>query len=251
MTETPDGVSAPRRTFRDRLLELAEQVVPPAAGAALPVAAGAATAGKAAVTAVAVSLGWQLVQAIFAPRYRERVESWMDEVADALGDLADRIDDLSPEALNENPAFITALAHATQIAGRTHQAEKLALLRDAVLNAAARTEPDEDLQLVFLQAVDQFTPWHVRVLDLFQDPKARGFNSETWTAGSRAHVLEAAFPEIRAHPDFVRLLVRDLYTRGFLSVDSLGGQVSGSGMVQKLTTPLGDRFLRFVSAPPC
>lgn len=241
-----DKLIPPRRDFRERLLELSEQVLPPAVGAALPIAAGAGTPGKAAVTAVGVSLGWQLIQGVFTPRYRERVESWIGEVAEALATLSEKVDRLSPEALRDDPAFTTALAHAIQMAGRTHQDEKRALLRDAVLNVAMRTEPDEDLQLVFLQAVDEFTPWHVKILDLFRDPTAKGMSSNHWLMGSRIQVVHAMFPELSSRDEFVRLVVRDLHARGLLSAESLSGQVSGSGMVQKLTTPFGDRFLSFI-----
>ena len=44
--------------------------------------------------------------------------------------------------------FVSAIQHATQIAVRTHQAEKLEALRNAVLNVAAGTAPGDDLQMI-------------------------------------------------------------------------------------------------------
>jgi hypothetical protein len=56
--------------------------------------------------------------------------------------------------------------------------------------------------------------------------------------------------DLKQRPEFARLIVRDLHARGFLSIDNLGGTMSGRGIVEKRTTALGDRFLDFVMTDP-
>jgi hypothetical protein len=75
---------------------------------------------------------------------------------------------LTPQ-LGDNPAFITTVMHATQVALRTHQQEKLDALRNAVMNAATGNTPEEDLQSLFLTFIEEFTPTHLRILNLIRD----------------------------------------------------------------------------------
>ena len=56
----------------------------------------------------------------------------------------DKVDDLTPERLTENVAFLDAVAFATTAAVTTGRQEKLDALRSAVLNAAA-FDPTSDI----------------------------------------------------------------------------------------------------------
>ena len=51
---------------------------------------------------------------------------------------------------------MSVVLQATQAALRTHQAEKLEALRNAVLNVAAGKGPSDDMQMVFLSFIDSF-----------------------------------------------------------------------------------------------
>jgi hypothetical protein len=59
------------------------------------------------------------------------------------------------------------------VAIRNHHKEKLKALRNAVLNSISPNLPEEDLQLMFLNWVDELTTWHLRILQFFDSP-------ETW-----------------------------------------------------------------------
>ena len=61
---------------------------------------------------------------------------------------------------------------ASQAAIRNHQSEKREALRNAVLNAALPNAPEESIQQLFINQVDTFTVWHIRLLDLFKEPPA-------------------------------------------------------------------------------
>lgn len=157
------------------------------------------------------------------------------------------------EALAGNESFISTVFHATQVAVRTHQKEKLEALRNAVLNAARPGAPDDDLQLMFLDFMDTFTPWHLRVLAFFDDPKAwlekHSIRYQHYRAGTISTVLELAFPELTDRRDFYDQLARDLFAKGLLKMEGIHTAISPRNMVASRTTELGKSFLRFISIP--
>ena len=109
---------------------------------------------------------------VLAPPLDRRRQEWMESVAAAVNQLHDRIDGLSVDRLAENESFTTALLHASQAAVRTHDQEKRSALRNAVLNAALPSAPDDELQIIFLNYVDELTPTHLRILRVLDDPEA-------------------------------------------------------------------------------
>jgi hypothetical protein len=130
------------------------------------------TVTKAVVAAVPVvgSSAVELLGALIRPPVAKRLEAWCEGITQRLAAL-EKQSALDPASLPANGEFISTVQHATQIAMRTHQEEKLEALRNAVLNVAAGTAPGADLQLMFMTFVDAFTPWHLRVLKFFQKPE--------------------------------------------------------------------------------
>lgn len=204
---------------------------------AIPVAGGAAS---------------ELFSMLITPPLERRRREWMEEVGKGLGRLEQELG-VKLEDLRENPAFIDTAMHASQAAMRNSQREKREALRNAVLHSALPQAPEQALQILFLDLVDAFTEWHLRMLKLFQDPVAwfernhtRGPNVGM---GALAHILTAAFPELGDRRWFYDQLWRDLYTRGLVNTDSLHVMMSGHGLVQPRTTDPGDQFLAFITAP--
>lgn len=209
---------------------------------------------KAAISAIPTVGGpaAELFASLVTPPLERRLQAWMSEVAEGLRELEGQRK-VSFEDLQKDEAFIDTLLHASQAAMRTHQQEKRAALRNAVLNSALPNPPDESLRLVFLSLVDQFTVWHLRLLKLFQDPEgwARKHNHDYGSiyAGGLSLILESAYPELRGRRDFYDQLWRDLYLRGLVNTDTLHGMTTVSGLMAKRTTDLGDRFLAFIEEP--
>ncbi|HET7057475.1 MAG TPA: hypothetical protein VFI05_02010, partial [Nitrospiraceae bacterium] len=112
-----------------------------------------------------------------------------------------RVEGLTTEKLAANETFVTVAMQASQMAIRNHQKEKLRALRNAVLNSALPNPPQEDEQMIFLRLVDQLTPWHLRVLRLFNDPvewmKENGITYPGWGMGGVSTVIEHCFPDLR------------------------------------------------------
>jgi hypothetical protein len=229
MDTTPPGKSTGR--------EIVERVVEAGLGS-IPVA-GAALA----VTFV-TALSWRLEQ---------RREKWFTELAEAVEELGERVDLFDFETLAENDLFVDAVMTATRTIEHTHQEEKIRALRHAVLNWVAPEAPDADTQAIFFNFVDRFTPSHLRLVTLWDDPPA-WFNSHGLTPpeagfiGTRTATVDAGLPEMRGRKDFYLLVASELGSAGMLTAN-LSGSVSPSALLDRLTTDFGRQFVRFISPP--
>jgi hypothetical protein len=181
-----------------------------------------------------------------------RMQSWLENLADDVAELQTREGGLDFDTLAEDDRFIDAVVSATRAAQATHDEDKLTALRNGVLNTLGPHAPTDDEQLRFFRFVEQFSPVHLRVLNFLHDPGAFfdkvGITRPEYGMGSRGRLLEDAMPELRGQHDWYDLLFSDLSTAG-LTNGSLQGMQSGASLWQPATSPLGDRFLTFVSEP--
>lgn len=209
---------------------------------------------KAAISAAPVvgGPGAELFALILRPPLQRRQDEWMNEVAEGLRELETKTDGFSIENLKDNERFVSTVMNASQAAIRDHRREKREALRNAVLNVARGSNLTEDGEAIFLFLIDHYTPWHLRILRLFQDPlglaKQKGITPDKYYAGSRSHLLEDYYPEMRGQQQFYGIVVADLRANGMLGAD-LGGMVTSNGMFQKITTEWADRFLAFIGSP--
>jgi hypothetical protein len=199
---------------------------------------GMAVAKAGSVAFPFLGAGVVLVDLVTAPLRGKRMNDWCEELRLCLNKLSAEVEGLTPEALATSDSFISALAQATQAALKTHHAEKLEALRNAVLNVAAGTAPPDDLQLIFLSLVDSFTPTHLQALAYFN---------------SRDPSLILRFRE--GQPEISDLAVRDLRDHTLLRdtrpyVAQPRELPPGSLMAQGFQiTNLGRQFLDFITAP--
>jgi hypothetical protein len=175
-----------------------------------------------------------LFETVFSAPLEKRKEKWMQELAEAITQLQQIVGDLTPESLAENEAFITMAIQASGIAMRSHQQIKLDALRNAVINLALPTSIDEDEQMAFIHLVDQFTPSHLRLLALLNNPHKwmtqnggpafRDSFSSVWA------VIAHCMPGLIDREDTVPNLVRDLQTGGIIQPRlSVRAEIEGSG----------------------
>lgn len=194
----------------------------------------------------------EIFGAIINPPLSKRREKWIESIVDELVEMQEKVEGFSIESLSQNDVFITTVTHATQIAIRNHQKEKLEALKNIVLNVASGNSPNEDIQLMFLDYIDALTSWHLRFLQLFQDPrtyviKEKGSYSEI-AMGGVSSLFRLVFPEIANNRTFYEQITRDLYNRGLINIDHsvLHTTMTGHGIVEKRTTEIGDQFLTFI-----
>ena len=106
---------------------------------------------------------------------------------------------------------------------------------------------------MFLEFVDTLTPWHLRVLKFLDHPKEwgqkHGIVYPDWSRGGANAALEHAFPELQEKRQLYDIFIKDLYSRGLLSTDSLHTMVTGKGILASRTTKIGKQFIAFITSP--
>ena len=194
----------------------------------------------------------EIFNALITPSMERRKTEWMIQVSGAINELYEK-GVVTEKDLQENEKFFTTLVHASGVAIKNHQGEKREALRNAVINSVLPDAPDDTMQQLFLNVIDSCTSWHLALLQLFHDPvewaKIRSHKFPDLVMGGLSHIIESAFPPLRGQQELYRLIWQELYRDGFVSSDSVAGTMSGSGLMAKRTTALGDRFLAFISAP--
>lgn len=211
-----------------------------------------AKAGIASIPGVGAAAS-ELFTVILAPPLEKRRVEWMNNVAERLKELEES-GELNLKDLQNNETFITTMMQASQAAVRNHQSEKREALRNAVLNAALPRVPEESLQQQFINHVDTFTVWHIRLLDLFKDPLAWFKRERQELAGAPSvgileHIITDAWPELTDRKDFLNVVVQELETKGFLKSSGLRTSMSPRSVHDKRTTRMEDSFLEFITAP--
>ena len=206
------------------------------------------SAAKAALSLVPVA-SEIFAMAVSAPLERRR-RKWEEEVSESIADLSQKIG-CPIDQLAENEIFVDCVAKATLIAIRNHNEEKREALRNAVFNSGVPDSPDHALQQIFLDLIDYFTEWHLRLINLFQNPKAAleaaGFDRRNHMTGSMIMAIETVYPELQGKKAFCDILWRDIHARGLTDTPSLGGMITVDGMFAKRTTDIGDRFVAFIT----
>jgi hypothetical protein len=183
--------------------------------------------------------GAEIFTMLIASPIEKRRDEFLQDLAWVVRETAARVDDLQPEKLAEQEAFVSAVLYAARIAMSTHQREKLDVLRNAVLNVALAKTSEEEKQIVFLKLIEIFSATHFEILRLFSAP--------------------AAFPatrrsELRERRSLTDPMVIDLNDRGLL-VDPRPYVARTRESSDSLTqggwtlSPLGNEFLMFIAVP--
>ncbi|EJL83745.1 hypothetical protein PMI15_02542 [Polaromonas sp. CF318] len=193
-----------------------------------------------------------LLETLFAPPIERRREKWFKQLAEVVSQLEQRVEGLSAENLSQNELFITIAIQATTIALRNHQDEKISALRGAILHAGLPDGPDEQLQLMFLQFVDELTPLHIAMLAILNGPvrwmEQHQMQYPGWGMGSVSAVVEHCLPVVRGRREVYEQIVRDLQARGLIHQGQfLNVNMTGNGMVESRTTEIGKAFIAYVS----
>ena len=214
----------------------------------------------------------ELFEYFVTPPLEKRRQEWMREIGEALREL-ERNKGVSLEQLQSNDKFVDALLHASQLIARNSQIEKRNALKNAVLNAALLQAPEESLLQMFLEWIDIFTVWHLKILSFMDNPDQwiklssnqpgkvdmddlkkqwldEGGNQYTgpMNRGSFIFFIEAVYPELKERKSFYPQIVRDLYVHGLISVEDLSS-IEWDGILTKRSTELGVQFLGFIRNP--
>ena len=182
----------------------------------------------------------EIFQAFFASPIDKRKQAWMESVAETLKEVEANAVDLN--TLKDNEEFMSIVMYASQIAIRNHKQAKLDALKNVVKNTANGIDVEENLKVLFLNLVDNFTELHLQILGIFSSPAAEC----GYVGGSLSQRIESSIPEIKGKRDVCDLVWRDLFAAGLVSTDNLHVIMSTNGVSEKRTTVLGDKFLMLI-----
>ncbi len=226
---------------------------PPGIETAKELARSAARGIVGAVPVAGPALSEFLGLLISAPVHRQ-VQDWREEVVRRLLALEEKIEGFNASTLQDRGDFAAAVMDAQSALVRSNSEEKREALANAVVNVALERSPDEDRRQMFMSYISDLTSWHLRLLALLQDPpgasKRQGVDMSNISMGAISTMIERVYPELRGQREFYDLLGRDLESRGLLSGAGFHVTMTGSGVMTKRSTTLGDEFIRFVTAPP-
>ena len=185
--------------------------------------------------------------AIGRPSEKRRV-AWFKTIGEALQEVCKQVAGLTPEALGENEKFQDVVAKATDIALRNHHAEKLEALRNIVINTASGISIDDVLKNTFLDLVDRFSPQHIVVLRLNNNPASSPemvAKAKVMMAGPFRELLRAAMPG--CPENILDQVESDLVAAQLTGSNSKGMQTGGNSLLQSRTTERGNAFIQFIS----
>jgi hypothetical protein len=178
-----------------------------------------------------------------ASKRREQILVQMDERLKSLEEEGYDVNKLA-----ESDEFLSVAMQAYSIALRTHQEDKRIALMNAISNTP-KINIDENEKIMFLNYIDQFNEWHIRILSFLNSP-ADYFtesNRPNLYMGGKSSILVRAFPELGNRRSFYDQVVKDLKDRGLIVYDSLHVTMSEQGLWQSGTSEMGKSFLKFIS----
>jgi len=190
----------------------------------------------------------EVFAAIIEPPLTKRRVEWVQSIAEGLQELEKKVKDFSLDQLSQNESFVTTLLQASQTAIRNHQKEKLEALRNAVLNSALYSSPDEDMRLMFIGFIDTVTAWHIRLLKYFSVSRGPYIGSESDMMHFELDFLESDFPQLKGQRSFYGWIIRDLSSKELLST-MVVDMANADDIVELRLTELGSQFLKFIISP--
>ncbi len=101
---------------------------------------------------------------IIAEPISKRREIWMNIVVEKLNDLETKNVGLIA-SLKENEEFISFILESSQIAFKTHQNEKLKILKNTIENFFLDSSTEYDKKFSFLKVIEEITPTHLKILN--------------------------------------------------------------------------------------
>lgn len=152
-------------------------------------------------------------------------------------------------------SFHVTLVRVLRLITTEKSNEKRDAFRAIILNEVISPTENSELDY-FLHVTENLTADHIRMLKIFSDPigavktipgLAKQF--EDLQFGGINILLHPFFPSITR--DHFAPLADDLNQKGLTTVarTSFGTTMSGHGILQKKTSPLGDRYIQFISLP--
>jgi hypothetical protein len=195
----------------------------------------------------------ELMSLVIRPALARRGDEWRIELALLEEELQKRVDDLTPEKLAQNDAFVSGFIQSTRIAIATNKKEKRRFLRNALLKIGLGRAPSEDKQEIFFNAIESLTVTHVKVLSILHNPSGAMTRAKATygplPSATRDFVQTIGYilPEMSGERDLLGAILSELRSRGFSQIADVHmpfPQAPSSSI-----TNMGIEFLNFVAEP--
>jgi hypothetical protein len=193
----------------------------------------------------------ELYSIVIIPSLDKRRIDWLNDIAKRLVELEKKVNNFKVSDLAKNELFLTVITQATQTAIRSHQEEKLEVLKNVVINSAKPLFADDSLYLMYIQWIDIFTPWHIRILNFLNSPTTITKNGRIDIRLAATYIvdkIDIQFPSNETNIDIITQVLMDLHTRGLIEVQSQ--EVSSRAFRKALgarITDMGKNFLKYIS----
>lgn len=195
----------------------------------------------------------EVLSMVLAPSVNRRRDEWFKELADGLDQLEAKVEGFKVENLVGNEVFVSGVIQATRAAAATHQQEKREYLRNILLKIAIGKGPGEELQHVFISAIDTFTASHVKVLDVLWNAAGNLTQRGLWSASSPHGIhdygkaIKTLHPELADQDNLLRYIMADLHNWGLTNLSKPEDAFPQGG--SQAITNMGVEFLTFVLKP--
>lgn len=186
---------------------------------------------------------------VIRPQLGKRGIVFLQSVLDRIFEIVESKPEISVQSILSNPDFAAFVMEATRVAVLTSSEEKREALRNAVLNFVVGLDPGEDLCSVFLRAIADLTPTHIRILRILQKPKFWFRDSGIKPPIPEPTIEESmriAFRDFDERRDFYEFLHAELGTRGFAERRMHPGAFPNRPVTKTITT-LGNELLNFIT----
>jgi hypothetical protein len=196
------------------------------------------------------SFASELFNMVLTAPVEKRKEEWMIKIFNSLQDVQDKVEGFQIENLANDEKFISVMTRASQLAILNHQQEKLQALHNAILNSALNISIDENEQMMFLNMVDTFTPWHLKLIYYFENPINRfeenNISRPEFMMGGIRDGLYAFYPELLNRDEFVAVIFNELFSNKLVNTSGLGGTMSNDGIYSSRLSDFGKKFLKYI-----
>jgi hypothetical protein len=199
----------------------------------------------------------EVFTALITPPIQKRQYVWMENVTEVLRRLMTE-KGLTLDSLQADDAFITVVLHATTVALRNHQEEKMQALKYCLFNAANTSDLMADLHLSFIRFVDELLPAHMILLRLIRERQGEIAALKSYDELYKVHA--PGLPEGTSQDIYVMLCL-DLESRGLIrisaDIEDFPGIYEASALLLEETrddlprvaiSTVGIEFLDFVSS---
>lgn len=209
--------------------------------------------GVAAVSAIPIIGGplATLIQEYVPATMQKRQATILKTLSDELKRLESRIND---EKFRSEAFNLTFIKTAKLMLVEQNE-EKLEAFKAIILNDAITSEENFEKEF-FVAITNSLTGNHIRVLKILENPEKFVNNDselskrfENIYMGGLGSLLELPMrPLVRGH---LEAILDDLHQKGLCSIGRNGYAITTtkSGILQKKTTDIGERYIKFITAP--